>query len=107
MAPHLYLQNNYDAWRDFSYCLSVFFMSAYNVPIFNLRLRGTGKTNGNLKQLMTGIPLGINLVARRSACIDLGYVLENKQKAAKYLPKSGCFYIVSTLGCSLILIETA
>lgn len=72
MAPHLYLQNNYDAWKDLSYCLSVFFMSAYNVPIFNLRLRGTGKTNGNLEQLMTGIRLGINLVARRSACIDLG-----------------------------------
>lgn len=49
-----------------------FFMSTYNVPISNLRLGDTGKTNGNLKQIITGKPLGINLVARRSACIGLG-----------------------------------
>lgn len=57
---------------DTAYLCFFFFMSTYNVPISNLRLRGTGKTNGNVKQLMTGIPLGINLAARRSACIGLG-----------------------------------
>lgn len=69
MAPRVYLQNNYDDWRDLGYLLPVFFfLSTYNIP----RVTGTEKADGDLKQLMTEIPLGINLVVGSSVCIGLG-----------------------------------